>query len=96
MSTQEQTPADHLSFSRRRFLALAASVTTTTAVAAWSHAGATVAPSPAATPEWDPDYIRFLEERSMLFQADQLDEAISGEGVQWRNDFGLPEPAELV
>jgi trehalose synthase len=96
MSTQERTPADHLSFSRRRFLALAASVTTTTAVAAWGRAGATVAPSPAATPEWDPDYIRFLEERSMLFQADQLDEAISGEGVQWRNDFGLPEPAELV
>ena len=38
------------------------------------------------------DYIRWLEERSMLFQSDQQDEAISGKGVQWREDFGRPEP----
>src|SRR5829696_8061202 len=95
MSIQEQTAATHLRFSRRHFLALTASVTTAGAITAWGRAAA-VAPSPAATPEWDPDYIRFLEERSMLFQADQLDELISGNGVQCRNDYGHPEPAELV
>jgi maltose alpha-D-glucosyltransferase/alpha-amylase len=41
-------------------------------------------------------YIQFLEERSMLFQAEQQAERISGEGVQWRNDYGKPEPGELV
>ncbi len=44
----------------------------------------------------DTEYIRFLEERSMLFQADQVADRISGMGVQWREDFGQPEPAELV
>ena len=48
-------------------------------------------PSPATDP-----YIEFLEERSMLFQAEQQAEKISGEGVQWRNDYGLPQPTELV
>lgn len=32
----------------------------------------------------------------MLYQANQQDEAISGNGVQWREDFGAPEPEELV
>jgi trehalose synthase len=41
-------------------------------------------------------YLQFLESRSMLFQADQEDETISGEGLQWLNDYGLPEPAQLV
>jgi trehalose synthase len=48
-----------------------------------------------AVPAAGADYIRFLEERSMLFQADQEGEAISGMGVQWRNDFGQPEPDVL-
>ena len=43
-------------------------------------------------PEQGPAYLTFLEERSMLFQADLVDELISGKGVQWRNDFGRPEP----
>jgi trehalose synthase len=43
-----------------------------------------------------PDYIQFLEENSMLYQADQVDEIISGMGVQWREDFGQPEPTRLV
>ena len=44
----------------------------------------------------DQEYIRWLEERSVLFQADQQDEAISGKGVQWREDYGRPEPAGLI
>lgn len=47
-------------------------------------------PQPAA------DYIQFLEENSMLFQADEADERISGMGIQWREDFGTPEPQALV
>jgi trehalose synthase len=43
-----------------------------------------------------PEYIQFLEQNSMLFQADQVDERISGKGIQWREDFGRPEPAEFV
>jgi len=43
-----------------------------------------------------PDYIQFLEQQSMLFQADQQADKISGEGVQWRNTYGMPEPTELV
>lgn len=42
------------------------------------------------------EYIRFLEEQSILFQASQEADRISGEGVQWRNDYGQPEPDELV
>jgi maltose alpha-D-glucosyltransferase/alpha-amylase len=32
----------------------------------------------------------------MLFQADQVANRISGMGVQWREDFGVPEPMKLV
>jgi trehalose synthase len=43
-----------------------------------------------------PEYIQFLERNSMLFQADEMDERISGMGIQWRQDFGRPEPEQLV
>src|SRR4051812_37233750 len=43
-----------------------------------------------------PDYIQFLEQNSMLFQADQQASVISGEGVQWRQHYGDPEPAQFV
>jgi maltose alpha-D-glucosyltransferase/alpha-amylase len=43
-----------------------------------------------------PDYIQFLEQQSMLFQADQVADRISGMGIQWREDFGRPEPTALV
>lgn len=42
------------------------------------------------------EYIQFLEQRSMLFQADQVADKISGMGIQWQEDFGTPEPTELV
>lgn len=41
-------------------------------------------------------YINFLERQSMLFQAQQQAEQISGTGVQWREDYGVPESSELV
>jgi trehalose synthase len=44
----------------------------------------------------DPDYINFLEQNSMLFQADQEADKISGMGMQWGNDFGKPESTQLV
>jgi trehalose synthase len=53
--------------------------------------------SPAASPAQDSrEYIQFLERNSMLFQADQVADRISGMGVQWREDFGVPEPSKLV
>ncbi|ABS27514.1 trehalose synthase [Anaeromyxobacter sp. Fw109-5] len=42
------------------------------------------------------EYVQFLEPRSMLFQAGQQSEAISGMGDQWRNDYFDREPQELV
>jgi trehalose synthase len=43
-----------------------------------------------------PNYIDFLEQNSMLFQADQEASTISGEGVQWRQHYEDPEPAQFV
>ena len=42
------------------------------------------------------DYIDFLERQSMLFQAQQQADRISGAGVQWREDYGAPESGKLV
>jgi trehalose synthase len=39
---------------------------------------------------------RWLEERSMLFQARQAAAEISGKGVQWRHPYGEPQPREAV
>ena len=50
----------------------------------------------AATVQDSPEYIQFLEQNSMLFQADQVATRISGSGIQWREDFGVPEPLALV
>ena len=44
----------------------------------------------------NPDYIQFLEQHSMLFQADQEAASISGQGVQWRNAYDQPEPSQFV
>src|ERR1700758_2081062 len=43
-----------------------------------------------------PQYIQFLEQNSMLFQADQEASNISGMGVQWQHHFSDSEPAQLV
>jgi trehalose synthase len=41
-------------------------------------------------------YIRWLEERSMLYQAREQAHQISGSGVQWRHPYGDPRPREAV
>ncbi|HVL76044.1 MAG TPA: hypothetical protein VM406_08510, partial [Noviherbaspirillum sp.] len=40
----------------------------------------------------DPEYIQFLEENSMLYQAARVADPISGSGEQWRREFGVPRP----
>ncbi|WP_254509392.1 hypothetical protein [Anatilimnocola floriformis] len=44
----------------------------------------------------DHEYVQWLEERSMLFQAKEQAESISGQGVQWRHPYGEPQPREAV
>jgi trehalose synthase len=46
--------------------------------------------------ELDATYIRWLEERSMLFQAAEQAQLISGRGLQWRHTYGDPQPREAV
>jgi trehalose synthase len=41
-------------------------------------------------------YITFLEKQSMLYQAEQQAALISGMGVQWRTNYSMPEPDQLV
>ena len=43
-----------------------------------------------------PEYIQFLQQNSMLFQAEQEANTISGQGVQWRHTYDNPEPKQLV
>lgn len=74
---------------RRRLAPLLAACA---AIAGYQAGFAQTPPPTAPTAE----YIRFLEEQSILFQAGQQADRISGEGVQWRNNYGQPEPAELV
>src|SRR5688572_9676666 len=44
----------------------------------------------------DATYIRWLEERSMLYQAREQARTISGQGVQWQHAYGEPQPREAV
>src|SRR5437868_13438073 len=43
-----------------------------------------------------PEYVAWLEERSMLKQSQQLAAHISGKGKQWRHYFAEPQPREAV
>jgi trehalose synthase len=83
---------------RRRsgWLALIAILLAVIALAVIAGYRRTSSQTPGRTAEEGSEYLRFLEERSMLFQAGQVDEAISGEGAQWREDYGQPESGELV
>lgn len=40
-------------------------------------------------------YIMFLEESSMLYQAELVADPVSGSETQWRDEFGAPKPQEL-
>src|SRR2546421_12700143 len=44
----------------------------------------------------DPAYVRWLEERSMLYQARRQAARVSGNGVQWRHPYGTPQPRQAV
>ena len=56
-------------------------------------AGAVAAP-PAPKPI--PEEVRWLEERSMLRQARDAAETVSGKAIQWRHRYGEPQPREAV
>jgi len=43
-----------------------------------------------------PDYIKFLQQNSMLFQAEEEASKISGEGIQWRHNFDIPQTSQLA
>jgi trehalose synthase len=43
-----------------------------------------------------PNYINFLEQQSMLYQADQEADKISGMAVQWRDDYSTPKPDQVT
>jgi trehalose synthase len=76
-------------YPRFRMLTAIAAVCTVAAFYPTSHAQqAPQAPSQ--------DYINFLEQNSMLFQADQEADKISGMGIQWHDTFGKPEPTRLI
>jgi maltose alpha-D-glucosyltransferase/alpha-amylase len=51
---------------------------------------------PAPQPNSDPDYLAWLEQRSMLYQARQVAHEVSGHGVQWRHPYGRPQPRQAV
>src|SRR5262245_17885165 len=69
---------------------------------------AALLPAPPATPGGDPSakfgpaagtnpkYVRWLEERSMLFQAAEQARALSGSSAQWRHPFARPQPRAAV
>jgi len=40
------------------------------------------------------EYLQFLEENSMLYKAGLVADPISGDGTQWRKEFGTPKPKE--
>jgi maltose alpha-D-glucosyltransferase/alpha-amylase len=41
-------------------------------------------------------YVRWLEQRSILYQARGQAASISGSGVQWQHPYALPQPREVV
>jgi hypothetical protein len=44
----------------------------------------------------DREYVHWLEERSMLYQASQQARLVSGSSVQWRRPYGEPQPHQVV
>ncbi len=43
-----------------------------------------------------PDYIHWLEERSMLHQAQIVAEQLSGSPAQWQHPYGVPQPRDAT
>src|SRR5262245_47382642 len=44
----------------------------------------------------DPEYLKWLEERPMLFQARTLAASLSANSAQWKHRYGEPQPREVV
>jgi maltose alpha-D-glucosyltransferase/alpha-amylase len=65
-------------------------------LAACAGPGVARGQAPVALNGTDTAYVRWLEERSMLRQADRQARAVSGQGVQWRHPYGEPQPREAV
>ncbi len=80
---------------RLRRLALIASISTAIAVYA-IVAGHQTSWSQQSTPNKVTADLNFLVQQSVLFQADQVAEQISGMGKQWDNAYGSPEPDRVV
>ncbi|MBS0417929.1 MAG: maltose alpha-D-glucosyltransferase [Proteobacteria bacterium] len=53
---------------------------------------ATSATVSGADPSDDPAYIHWLEQRSMLHQAQELAQSLAGNFAQWQHPYGVPEP----
>jgi trehalose synthase len=49
-------------------------------------------PAEASAPTQGAAYIRWLEDRSMLHQAQQLAETFAGSRAQWQHPYGTPQP----
>ncbi|HEY7964701.1 MAG TPA: maltose alpha-D-glucosyltransferase [Steroidobacteraceae bacterium] len=78
---------------KRLSLCLAASAYAAAAV----HAAAPPAASPAAAPSAPTrTYLHWLEERSMLHQAQLLARRYSGNSLQWQHPYGQPQPRLAV
>ena len=74
---------------KRLSLCLAASAYAAAAV----HAAAPPAAAPAAAPSAPTrTYLHWLEERSMLHQAQLLARRYSGNSLQWQHPYGQPQP----
>ena len=69
-----------------------------TASAAFASGLPQAADSPAGRPESADatTYIQWLEERSMLHQAQVLAQRYSGNAVQWHHPYGQPQPRAAV
>ncbi len=52
---------------------------------------------PTESTRWnDPEYLHWLEERSMLYQAGILARPVSGIGAPWQRRYGEPQPRAVV
>jgi maltose alpha-D-glucosyltransferase/alpha-amylase len=80
-----------LNRSRGATVALALLCTAGIALAAgWWHGTAQDAPAEGEA------YLRWLEERSMLYQAGRSALGVSGQGLQWQHPFAEPQPRAAV
>lgn len=54
-------------------------------------------PEAVQAPAWnDPEYLSWLEERSMLAQAGEAARSVSGNAVQWKRPYAEPQPRAAV